>query len=356
MRPPAARARRLVWLAPLAAFAAVAGVAGVTAVVAVALLAGGDDEQPGDATVAGPSAAERVEVLDAPEAGGSALATLPAGTPLRIEGRSAGGGWLAVTELDLDRRPLAEPVTGWAPASAVAGVTDPSALAVVDADRFRRPPLAGAPSSPTPGSGPTLTPDLPDLLVDDVYARDNRLVIVVSNAGSADAVGPIEVSVDGGPAHRIDVGKPLRPGNTLEQALDGEYVQRRAQVSVTLRAAGIQEENAGNNVFTGVVEPDAPNDLEILDVAVGVGGDHVVVTIRNNSLIPLAGRVTIGVRQTAPADQLLLREELPLDIAAGGTQRYELAGVTGVGLAFLRVILSSDAISDADSANNTFPR
>ena len=353
MRPPAARARRLVWLAPLAAFAAVAG---VTAVVAVALLAG-DDDPAADATVAGPTAAERLEVRDAPEAGASALATLPAGTPLRVEGRSGGGGWLAVTALGLDRRPLAEPVTGWAPASAVAGVADPSALAVVEADRFRRPPLAGAPSSPTPGSSPTLTPDLPDLLVDDVYARDNRLVVVIGNAGSADADGPIEVSVDGGPAHRVDVGgKPLRPGDTLEQALDGEYVQRRARVSVTLRAAGIQEENAGNNVFTGVVEPDAPNDIEILDVAIDPDGDHVVVTIRNNSLIPLAGQVTIGVRQTAPANQLLLREELPLAVAAGGTQRYELAGLTGIGLAFLRVILSSDAISDADSANNTFPR
>ena len=353
MRPSAARAL-LVWLAPLAAFATVTG---VTAVVAVALLAGGDDAEPSDdASTAGPVAALRIEVLDAPGAGGSALATLPAGTPLRVEGRSADGGWLAVTELDLDRGTLAEPVAGWAPADAVAGVANPAAFAVVAADRFRLPPLAGAPASATPSSGPTLTPDLPDLRVDDVYARDNRLVVVVANAGSADADGPIEVSVDGGPPHRIDVGKPLRPGDTLEQVLDGEYVQRRAEVSVALSAAAAGEENAGNNLFSGVVEPDSPNDLEILEAAIDPDGDHLVVTVRNNSLIPLTGQVTIGVRQTAPTNQLLLREELPLEVAAGGTQRFDLTELSGVGIEFLRVILSSNAISDADSANNTFPR
>jgi len=353
MRPSSARAR-LVWLAPLAAFAAVTG---VTAVVAVVLLTGDDDAEPtDDASVAGPVAAQRIEVRDAPEAAGSALATLAAGTPLRVEGRSVDGGWLAVTELDRERRPLAEPGMGWAPADAVAGVADPSALAVVDADRFRRQPLAGTPSSATPATGPTLTPDLPDLRVDDVYARDNRLVVVVANVGSADADGPIEVRVDGGPAHRIDVGKPLRPGDTLERVLDREYVQRRAEVSVALSAAAVGEENAGNNLFSGVVEPDSPNDLEILEVAIDPDGDHLVVTVRNNSLIPLAGQVTIGVRQTTPTNQLLLREELPLDVAAGGTQRYELTALSGVGLDFLRIILSSDAISDADSANNTFPR
>ena len=278
MRPPAARARRLVWLAPLAAFAAVAG---VTAVVAVALLAGGDAEQPGDATVAGPKRGRARRGPRRTQGGRLGAGNgCPAGTPLRTRG--------PLRRRRLARRHRARPrpsvrsrtpVTGWAPASAVAARRRPlrrSRSSTRTGSGGRRWPVRRRPSRPTPARRSRRS--LPDLLVDDVYARDNRLVIVVSNVGSADIDGPIEVSVDGGPAHRIDVGKPLRPGDTLEQALEGEYVQRRAQVSVTLRAAAIQEENAGNNVFTGVVEPDAPNDLEILDVAVGVDGDHIVVT------------------------------------------------------------------------------
>lgn len=353
MRPPAARSLRLAWLAPLAAFLAAAG---VTAIVAVALLAGGED-QPEDALEsASPAAASSIAILDAPSADAAQIAVLPVGTPLRIEGRSADGGWLAVTELGLDRASLAAPVAGWAHIGGISGLADSSALTVVDAGRYRRPSVAPAAETPADGVRPTLTPDLPDLLVDSVYARENRLVVVVANGGSADADGAIEVRVDGGEPHRIDVGKPLRPGDTLERALDGEYVQRRATVIVTLSAAAIREENAGNNTFSGVVSPDAPNDLEVVGVELDPDEGFVVVMVRNNSLIPLAGAVTIGVRQTVPADQLLLREERALDVAAGATQRFELTALSGVGAEFLRVIISTDAISDADSANNTFPR
>jgi hypothetical protein len=354
MRPPAARSPRLAWLAPLAAFAAVAG---VTAIVAVALLADDDDDGPAtDRADAGPAAAGSIAVRDAPSEGAALLATLPAGTLLRIEGRSADGGWLAVTELGLDGRPPAMPVAGWAPAAAIDGVADAEALTVVDAERYRRPTLAPGAGAPPAEASPTLTPDVPDLLVEDVYARANRLVVLVSNGGSADAEGPIEVSVDGGPAQRIDVGKPLRPGDTLEGVLESEYVQLRAAVTVTVRAGEIREENAGNNTFSGVVAPDEPNDLEVFGVELEPDGDYVVVIVRNNSPIPLGGAVTIGVRQTAPTDQLLLREQRALEIEAGGTQRFELTALTGIGVEFLRVILSTDAISDADSANNTFPR
>ena len=357
MRPSAARPRRLTWLAPVGAFAVTAAVA---AGAAFALLSGGngDEDEVPAASDGSPSAIGRLEPLDAPSRDGRSVGSLPDGTLLRIEGRSADGGWLAVVELGVNGEEVASPVSGWVPVAEVDGVESPATLVVVEEDRFREPTLAGAPRTPTPTaqSSPTLTPDLPDLAVSAVYALDNELVVAIENVGNADADGPLEVSIDGREPHRIDVGKALRPGDILESTIEGEYVQRRGQVSVTLTALTISEENAGNNVFSGVVAPDVPNDIEIFTVATDAADDHIVVTLRNNSLIPLHGTVTLGVRQAEPVNQLLLRGEYALDIEAGGTQRIDLTEVVGIAPEFLRVILSTDAISDADTSNNTFPR
>ena len=331
------------WLVPLLSLGAAAA---LTAFVAIALL-GGDDDAP--ASAEGPATLERVVLRSAPAATAAALATLEAGRQLRIDGRSQDGSWVAVVALDGE-------LAGWLPVGAIGGLPDLGGLAV---EQVPAPPAATptAAAQPVREVTPTLTPDYPDLIVSEVYARDNRLVVVVANEGSADAEGPIEVSVDGGPAHRIDVGNPLRPGDRLEQMLSGEYVQRRAQVVVTVRAATrVNEENAGNNIFAGIVAPDAPNDLELLDISYGGADPHLIVTVHNHSPIPLRGVITIGVRQTSPQDQLLLRDERALDIGADETQSFDFFEFSGIPLEFVRVIVSSDAINDADSANNTLPR
>ena len=307
------------------------------------------------AVAARPETAGTATVLDAPGSGGLLRGTLAGGTPLRIEGRSADGAWLAVAELGPDGRAVPSPVTGWLPLDAVAGLTDIASLTVVDARAFR-----SALPSPSPTGGaearPTLTPDLPDLVVADAFARENQLVVVVANEGSGDADGTIEVSADGGPFVRIDTGKALRPGDELERAVQGHYVQRRSRVSIELRAPDIDEEDTGNNTFTGVVAPDMYNDIEVLSVGVDPTGGHLVVEVRNNSPIPLAGELTFGVRESATDGRLLLRDTFALDVEAGGTSRYDLRALTGVDAASVLVILSTDAISDADSANNTHPR
>ena len=304
--PPLAR-----WIAPLAAFAAAAA---LTALAAAVLIGGGDDpppDAPGAPSPATPAAA-------------TAPAASPEATPAAGDASSAGGGG-------------ASPAPSASPADGAEADASPAA-------------------SPTDEAAPTLTPDYPDLLVSSVGSRDNRLVVAVANRGSADASGPIAVSVDGGEARRIDVGKALRPGATLERVLDGEYVQRRATVTVTLVAEGMREENAGNNTFHGVVAPDAPNDLEVLGVAIDAEGGHPYAEVRNRSPIPLAGAVTIAVRDAAPGGGLLLREQFPLAVAAGAIQRFDLEALAGAEASSLRVILSTDAIGDADSANNTWPR
>jgi hypothetical protein len=220
-----------------------------------------------------------------------------------------------------------------------------------------------APASPTPTrqAQPTATPDArrdyPDLVVREAYSRLNQLVVVIANAGNADADGLIEVSIDGGPPHQIDTGKALRPGDLLEYPIEGQYVQRRGQVVVNVQpSAAIVERNAGNNVFVGVVTPDVPNDLAVIDITYGGSGPHLIVTLRNRSPIPLRGEVTIAIRETTPEDRLVLRETRTLQIERGATQPFGFPDITTAPLESLQVIISTDAINDTDAANNSLPR
>ncbi len=233
------------------------------------------------------------------------------------------------------------------------------------------PPATETPAATaSPATSPTPTPsrearptpdpsrtDYPDLVVREVFSRLNQLFVVVANAGNADADGVVEVSIDGGPPHRIDTGKALRPGDFLEYPIEGEYVQRRGQVVVTVRpTASIVERNAGNNVFVGVVTPDAPNDLAVIDITYGGSGPHLIATIRNRSPIPLTGEVTIAIREFSAEDELLLREPRELDVERGATQAFEFPAITTAPLESVQVIISTDAINDADVSNNLLPR
>ena len=305
----------------------------------------------------GPEAARTTLALDAPGSGGRSRGELPAGTPLRIEGRSADGEWLAVSAAGGEGPPGSSPLAGWVPVDAVAGAGDVDALPVLDARAFR---LAIESPTPAPAGDARPTPplDRPDLVVRDVFARDNQLVVVVANEGSGDASadGVIEVSVDGGRFVRIDTGKALRPGDVLEAAVEGAYVQRRSHVSVALRAWGVIEADTGNNTFEGEVAPDTFNDIEVLGVGRDAESGHIVVEVRNNSPIPLAGTVTLEVRDSTPDGKAILAEVFPLDVESGATSRYDLPALVDADPGSISVTVSTDAINDADSANNTYPR
>ena len=305
----------------------------------------------------GPETARTAHALDAPGSGGRSRGELPAGTPLRIEGRSADGEWLAVSATGGEGSSGSSPVAGWVPVDAVAGVGDVDALRVLDARAFRM--AVGSPSpSPTGEARPSQPPDRPDLVVREVFARDNRLVVVVANAGSADADGEgiIEASVGGGGYVRIDTGKALRPGDELGVAVEGAYVQRRSHVSITLRAWGIIEADTGNNSFDAEVAPDTFNDIEVLGIGRDEESGHIVVELRNNSPIPLVGAVTLEVRASAVDGPPIIAEVFPLDVESGATSRYDLAALVDADPGSISVTASTEAINDADSANNTYPR
>ena len=328
--------------------AVVAAAAAVTALVVVALF-DGREQAP-----SAPTLSRAVTLRAAPSEDAEAVAPLllEAGVPVVPAGRSEDGRWLV---LDIPGRD----VVGWAPADAVANAGDLAALPVVGG-------MASPTSTPTPTAavaGPTQTPDLPDLVIEAIFSRENRLVVVVANVGVADVDGPILVIVDGGEPIRVDVsGKPLRAGETLEAVLEQEYVQRRAPVPVEVRPGeGVEEKDADNNRLQRMIAPDVPNDLELLSVELEPELARFAITVRNNGVIPLVGEVTVAVRRTAPASLLIGNFVASLDVEAGGTQVYErefdlAAGAPALDLASIQVILSTDAINDASARNDIFPR
>lgn len=309
-----------------------------------------------------PAGAEEsaVTLRAGPEASAAVVITLPGDAALNVVGRSADGTWLAAAE------PGEAAILGWARVADLDWNGDLVALPVVAGTALAPPaptgnatPVGGTtlPGTALPGTVPTLTPDLPDLVLQEVFSRDNRLVVVVTNEGNADIAQAILIAVSGAEPRRIDVGKPLRPGDRLETELEGEYVQLRALVTVTASlSAETPEERTDNNARSLVIEPDVPNDIEVLEVSNDPSTGHLVVTVRNNSVIPLVGGITLAVRRTAPSTELLGRREVPLDLAPRATASYEFPELVELDLAAARVLLATDAISDADTANNVLPR
>ena len=355
-------------LVQVLALLAVAAVVGL-ALSAVALFVDIGDESPPPPAPAehtpaprvtqaetGPKAARITLALDAPGSGGRSRGELAAGTPLRIEGRSADGEWLAVSAAN-EGSSGSSPLAGWVPVDAVAEAGDVDTLPVLDARAFR---LAIESPTPAPAGDARRTPppDRPDLVVRDVFARNNRLVVVVANEGGGDASadGVIEASVDGGRFVRIDTGKALRPGDVLEAAVEGAYVRRRSSVSITLRVWGVIEADTGNNTFDAEVAPDTFNDIEVLGIGRDAESGRIVVEVRNNSPIPLAGTVRLEVRDSTPGGPPILAEVFPLDVESGATSRYDLPAPVDADPGSISVTASTDAINDVDSANNTYPR
>ena len=340
------RRSALPWAGGAAIVLATAALAAFTVVVLL-----GDEEREG-ATPRSPTLTRDVTLLSAPDPAADPVAPvrLQAGVPVLPVGRSGDSGWLVLEVPGRD-------VSGWVPADAVDAPGDVPSLPVLG-EAAPGPTASATPAAAAANGAPTQTPDYPDLAIDAVFARENRLVVTIINLGDADVGGAIFITVDGGDRTRIDVGgKPLRPGETLETVLAGEYVQRRARVTVeVLPGAGVEEQETENNRLESVVAPDLPNDLEVLSAERDAADGHLTVAVRNNSLIPLVGVVAIAVRETAPSPRLLQRLDAPLDVAEGATQHYEFPTLIDLDLGRIQVLLSSDAINDAVQANNVFPR
>ena len=291
----------------------------------------------------GPRLLRPVELRSGPASNVAIVTRLAETDAIRVVGRTATADWLAVGLVD---RPG---VTGWVPADAVGGVADLASLPLMEGS-------GGAVA--TPGGG-TLTPDLPDLVVQRAYSGQNRLMLSILNQGAGDAGGEFLVSVNGADPVALDVkpGEPLRAGQVLEAPVPGHYLQLRQSVTVLLvPTVDRPEEDEANNEWQGIVEPDQPNDIEVVGASSKAPEGNLVVVIRNNSPIPLVGSVTITVREALPSTQLLGRHATAVEMDSGETLEFEFEEITDVSLSQVTVNVTMNAIQDADIANNVFPR
>ncbi|MDA0364784.1 MAG: hypothetical protein O3B31_01450 [Chloroflexi bacterium] len=286
-----------------------------------------------------------------PAAGDAVLDRLSAGMLVTLIGRSTDGRWLVVTPVDEPER------VGWLPADAVGGTGDTSNLTVVAAGGS---PTSGAAApAGTPSSGPTFTPDLPDLALEAVSARDNRLVVSIANLGAGDVTARVLVSVNGAAPQVVGAkpGEPLRAGGRIEWVLSLEYVQRRAVALVTVTTdPPITEETLANNRLEAIVAPDLPNDIEIVDARNVPPDQHLQAVIRNNSPIPIVGPVTLTVRSTDGTSALLGRRDVALNLAAGGTMTVDFSVIVNADFTRVQLLLVTESINDAVALNDVFPR
>ena len=269
------------------------------------------------------------------------VAHLSAGSGVRVLGRSVDGVWLAVA---LSGAP---DVVGWVPADAVERVRDAGRLPVTT-------DVAALAST---SAGATAAPVLPDLRVESASSKNNRLVAVIVNDGPGDLPTPLMVSVNDGAPVRIEFAGVLHAKERIDAPVPGEYVQLRARISVrVLTEPAGREANTANNTWSGIVEPDIGNNLAIAK-AVADGVDrHLVVTVRNDSPIPVRGTIMLTVREALPSTTLLGRDAREVGLEAGQTMDIPFPDIRAVDLARVAVRLSSDAIHDAVLADDSFPR
>ena len=268
---------------------------------------------------------------------------LAAGAGIHVLGRSIDSTWLVV---GLNGAP---DVVGWVPADAVEGVKDASRLAVIEDARTV--------AKPTATNGRPV--DLPDLRIEGASSRSNRLVAVIVNDGPGDLPTPLLVSVNDGPPIRVDTkaGEPLRAKDRIEAVVPGEYVQLRAPVAIrVLTEPQNREAKTDNNTWSGIIEPDRPNNLGIAK-AVAAGDDrHLVVTVQNDSPIPVRGIITLTVREPLPSTTLLGRDSREVSIETGKSLDIPFPDLKQVDLTRIAVKLGTDAIHDDVLADDSYPR
>lgn len=300
-------------------------------------------DAPAEDATSTPTLAREAVLLAEPRTDATSLTTLAAGTALQLIGRTQDSMWLFGAAAD---RPE---VAGWLPRDAVRGTGDLTRLTRVEAA------TGGVAPTQTAGSQSRSGPR-PDLALQAVGSKQDRLSVIVSNVGGADFSGAILVSVNGGTPTRVDVGKPLRPGEALEAVLNNEYVQRRARALVTVTSPDVTEAGVENNRLEVVVGPDQPINLALESAAVDPRDGRLAVEVRNRGPIPLIGTLTIGVRERASSNRLVVISDAALEVGAGGVQRFVITPPSPIDLTRVIVSISTDAIADSDGSDDMFPR
>jgi hypothetical protein len=144
------------------------------------------DEEP----AAQPALLSDTQLRAAPSPDAAIVASLSVNAAIDLLGRSEDSSWLVIAE-----RGRPDP-RGWVPLLAIRNPGDLAALPAVSAPVVATPPpRATVTPTPTTPSSPTATapPGTADLRIQEVTSRNNQLLLVITNVGSA--AGPREIAV-----------------------------------------------------------------------------------------------------------------------------------------------------------------
>jgi protein TonB len=213
-------------------------------------------------------------------------------------------------------------------------------------------------STPRPTATPTPPPQLPDLVVLDMWVTRDRIVVKFGNDGDGDLlVGQtVEVEVRGLVAETVVMAMPLGPGDSFNVLLEAALpVLKPERILARVDPNDlIPEQNDNNNALSKELQPDVPLDLAVVALTSVGSEQHLGVHVANQTSVPVSGaevRVTVyhpgAVAPSAVAQQTLdlgPYEMVQIDV----TQQVAVQGLS------FRVVMDVMNLPDANPVNNTF--
>ena len=289
----------------------------------------------------------------APNSTTAIVSNVETGTPIIVLARNKQANWILIQKISEPNQ------QGWLPIDGVDPLPQidilPIATVVSGINKKNPSQMATKQSEQTIQNNN----DLPDLSIEDVFVKNNKLVIVLSNVGEIDVKGEIHTSIDGSKPTPVDIkiGEPLRPSEKIEFVLENEYVQRRGSVHISVYAnPPIYERNIGNNEVKIIVSPDLPNDLEISEVDIIQSQNIIRVSIMNKSPIPITGSATISVRSILDKSKELYTIQPYFRLGPGESVPFDINNRNNIDSDKIEILMSTSAINDSNLENNISPR
>lgn len=211
-------------------------------------------------------------------------------------------------------------------------------------------------STPLPTATPTPPPELPDLVLRDMWVFRDRIVVVVGNEGEGDLLPgqTLEIGVRGVVAETLVVSDPVGRGESLNVLLQNQPVYGREMILGRVDPNNlIAEEDDNNNGFAAVLTPDVPLDLAVVGL-VAVGSEqHLGVRIRNETTAPALGAdVRLSVYREGGEDIAAVARQT-LDVEPLQTVQVDVLTQVAVRGVSFRVVMEIFNRPDANPANNT---
>jgi len=209
------------------------------------------------------------------------------------------------------------------------------------------------PPSPKPLGTPVQT--LPDLVVLNLVVSGDRVSAVVGNVGGRPVPSgtTVQLALQGALAASTTLSQSLGPGGNFTLLLAQEFLYQPESVSAVVDPNNlVPEANEANNGLTRQLVPDVPIDLAVVGLGAVGADEHLSVSVRNNSPVPVRGitaRLSVFRSDSSSPISVTIHS---LNLEAQGTVALDSAAAAVRGLP-LRVVLELVGIADGNPANNT---